>query len=292
MGAEATSPAEGAQRDVEDHHDEGADEVESAFHLTVEAGTRRLDRPLPTLLATGFVGGVDVSVGVFAVLLVLDRTNNPLLAALAFTIGFISLTLAKSELFTENFLVPIAALVARQRGVGAVARLWFGTGVMNLAGGWIIAAIVMSAFPEFGEEANELGLHFAELGIGWRSFAMAMFGGAIITMMTWMIEGSLSVGAKIVSAVIAGFLLSAGEINHCIVASLEMFHGLIAGADRYGYLDWATMFGWAALGNMVGGIGLVTVLRLVQVGAPALRGEQRRLRAQELDVLLEKRRRR
>ncbi len=250
------------------------DEVESAFRMTVEEGVERLERSVSALLATGFVGGLDVSIGVFALLVVLHATGeNTVLGSLAFSIGFIALTLGKSELFTENFLVPIAALIAHRESPYAVVRLWIGTAVMNLVGGWVLVAIVMGGFPALRTPALKLGNHFADIGIGWRSFAMAMLGGLIITLMTWMIEGTRSSGAKMVAAIVAGFLLAVGEVNHCIVASLEMFAGLVAGAP-YGYLDWAGMFAWAALGNMVGGIGLVTVLRFVQVGGRRLREEQ------------------
>lgn len=33
----------------------------------------------------------------------------------------------------------------------------------------------------------------------------------------------------------------------------------------FGYFQWAETAGWAALGNLLGGVGLVTVLRIVQV---------------------------
>lgn len=253
---------------------EHLDEVESAFKMTVEEGVRRLERSWPALLATGLMGGVDVSVGVFGLYVVLHATDgNKIVASLAFAIGFIALTLAKSELFTENFLVPIAAVVTDRAGIGSVGRLWIGTAAMNLLGGWVVNALVMAGFPTLEDTAVELGHHFVEIGTGWRAFASAMIGGMIITLMTWMIEGSQSTGAKIVAAVGAGFLLTAGEINHCIVASLEMFGGLVAGAP-YSYVDWLTVFLWAALGNMVGGIALVTVLRFVQVGGKRLREEQ------------------
>ena len=49
-----------------------------------------------------------------------------------------------------------------------------------------------------------------------------------------------------------------------IVVSIEMFAALQAHAP-FGYADWAGMAAWAALGNTIGGIGLVTILRLVQV---------------------------
>jgi formate/nitrite transporter FocA (FNT family) len=253
------------------------EDVQTAFQASVGEGTRRLERSLPALLATGFVGGVDVSVGVFGLIVVEDLTDSKILGSLAFGIGFIALTVAKSELFTENFLVPISALVARREGIGSLLRLWGGTAAMNLVGGWVVAAIVMAGFPDLNDSAVELGRHFVEIGIGWRSFAMAMVGGVIITLMTWMIEATRSQGARMVSAVSAAFLLAAGEINHSIVASLEMFAGLLAGAP-YGYLDWLWMFLWASLGNVVGGIGLVTILRFVQVGGGKVREEQAKQR--------------
>jgi hypothetical protein len=40
-------------------------EVEEAFNRLVSEGSNRLDRPLVPLLATGFVGGIDVGVGVW-----------------------------------------------------------------------------------------------------------------------------------------------------------------------------------------------------------------------------------
>jgi formate/nitrite transporter FocA (FNT family) len=81
--------------------------------------------------------------------------------------------------------------------------------------------------------------------------------------------------AKIIAAEIAGFLLAAGHLNHAIVASLEMFAALHAGAT-FGYLTWLRLLGWAVLGNVVGGVLFVTMLRLVQVGARAILQERDR----------------
>jgi formate/nitrite transporter FocA (FNT family) len=60
------------------------------------------------------------------------------------------------------------------------------------------------------------------------------------------------------------FLLGAGHINHAIVASLVCFAALHAGAP-FSYADWLGMFALAAVGNLIGGLTLVTVLRLLQV---------------------------
>jgi formate-nitrite transporter family protein len=99
-------------------------EVEEAFDRLLSEGGNRSARPLVPLLATGFVGGIDVGVGVLAYLVVDHATGQPLLAAAAFPIGFIALLLAGSELFTENFLVPVTARVAGRGSWLRLLRLW------------------------------------------------------------------------------------------------------------------------------------------------------------------------
>lgn len=240
-------------------------ELESTFQAAVEEGTLRLRRSLPTLLATGLVGGIDLSIGVIALIVVQHETGSKLLAALAFTIGFIALTLARSELFTENFLVPVTAIIARQARVRELARLWVGTGAMNLVGGWLVMGLLMAAMPELGGTAIEIAEQYPEMGIGWPPFALAILGGAVITVMTWMERNSETQGPRIVAAVAASFVLAAVPLNHVIVSSLEMFAALHAGAP-FGYADYAAVTGLSIAGNTVGGLLLVTLVRLVQVG--------------------------
>src|SRR5215211_5463335 len=123
---------------------------------SIDDGQRRLERSWPSLAATGLVGGLDVGAGVLALLVVRYQTGSVLLGALAFGIGFIALTLSKSELFTENFLVPVTTVVARNGSVPALLRLWSVTAIMNLVGGWVVMALVISGFPELEETARSV----------------------------------------------------------------------------------------------------------------------------------------
>jgi formate/nitrite transporter FocA (FNT family) len=240
-------------------------ELEGTFQAAVEEGILRLRRSLPTLLATGLVGGIDLSIGVIALLVVKHETGSSLLAALAFTIGFIALTLARGELFTENFLVPVTAIIAHQARLRELARLWVGTGAMNLVGGWIVMGLLISSLPELGPTAISVAEVYPEMGLTWQAFALALLGGAVITVMTWMERNCDTQGPRIVAAVSASFVLAAVPLNHVIVSSLEMFAALHAGAP-FGYADYAAATAWSMTGNMVGGLLLVTLVRLVQVG--------------------------
>jgi formate-nitrite transporter family protein len=237
--------------------------LRGAIEATVEDGEARLKRSWLMLLATGAVGGIDVGIGVFALLLVLRATHSDLLSGLAFSIGFVALTLANSELFTENFLVPLAAVAAGRAKPISIVRLWAGTWAMNLVGGWVITLVVMRALPFLNPAAVKVGTHFARMGINWTSFCGGILAGTVITLMTWMEVGSESAAGRLVAAVACGFLLAAAGLNHAIVLSLDMFAALHAGAP-FGYWDWFTNMLFAALANAVGGIGLVAMLRIAQ----------------------------
>ena len=237
---------------------------EDTFDRLVDEGRQRLGRSWLQLIATGLLGGLDIGVGVLAVLLVHHVTDSPLLTALAFSVGFVALTLARSELFTENFLVPVAAVVAKEGTVGALGRLWGTTLVTNLIAGWLIAALLMAALPDLRATAVETAHSYVELGLSWQAFALAVVGGMLVTLMTHLQQTTDSDGVRLVPAVLIGFLLTLGHVNHAIVASIYSFAALISGAP-FGYGDWGQMVVLAVIGNLVGGLGLVTVLRLMQV---------------------------
>jgi formate/nitrite transporter FocA (FNT family) len=240
-------------------------EIEEAFDRLVDEGNDRLQRPLLAMCATGFLGGIDVAVGVLAYLVVEEQTGSKVLGALAFSIGFIALLLARSELFTENFLVPVIAAAATPGSWFNLARLWVITLVMNLLGGLALAAMAMVALPDLQKTAITSGSHFAHLGVSWRSFFLAVLAGAVLTLMTRMQHSTESLGVKIVPAIVMPFLLVAGQLFHSVLDSILMFAGLTTGHADYGWLNWLGALGWSALGNIIGGIGLVTSIRLLRV---------------------------
>jgi len=211
------------------------------------------------------LGGIDVGTGVLALLFVKHETGNPLLAGLAFTIGFIALSLAKSELFTEDFLVPVTTVIARQSRLRMLLRLWGGTLLANLVGGWLFTFLILQGFPQFSETALEAGGYYIDLGLGTRAFSLAVIGGTVITLMTWMQHSTRSEGLRLVPAVTGAFLLAGAQLNHAVVNSLLIFSALHPGRAPFGYLDWLQTAALAAAGNLVGGLLLVTLLRLFQV---------------------------
>ena len=261
--AQSRRPGVGADPAVDDSVAE--QEVEEAFLRVVDEGRRRMSRRTAPLLATGVVGGIDVGTGVLGLLYVENQTGSKLLGGLAFAFGFVVLALARSELFTEDFLIPVSTVIARQARLRMLLRLWAGTLVANLAGGWVFCWFIIHGFPQLERTAVESGTFYVDLHFGVKAFSLAVLGGAVITLMTWMQHSSDAPVSRIVAAVGAGFLLGGLRLDHAIVNSLLMFAALQTGHAQFGYLQWAETAGFAAVGNMAGGIVLVTVMRLFQV---------------------------
>jgi formate/nitrite transporter FocA (FNT family) len=173
----------------------------------------------------------------------------------------------RSELFTENFLVPVAGLERRSRASWLkLGELWVGTLLVNLVGGAALAIILTSkgvlprtSHDELVRLAERLTSHSAA-----SSLLSAVVAGALMTLMTWFVEGAAeSTGIRIAMSWIVGSLIALGTFNHAIVSTIELVFGMRYGAavsvsELFGNL------GLAVGGNLVGGLLLVTFARSAQ----------------------------
>jgi formate/nitrite transporter FocA (FNT family) len=250
-----------------------APEPQEIYRRTKEEGERRLSRPPVELAATAFVAGIDVAFGIVALgvthALLAERFGEgvaTLGGSIAFGVAFVAIVIGRSELFTENFLVPIAGLdPGERRSWLKLGELWAVSPFLNVIGGVILLVIVTSqgVLPEgTGQALATVGGHFDDNSVT-TAFLSALAAGAAITMMTWLLEGSDGTGTRLAVAWIGGALLALGAFNHVIVATLELFAAIRYGAD-IGWGDVAGNAGVAAVGNLIGGVLFVTLTRLSQ----------------------------
>jgi formate-nitrite transporter family protein len=250
-----------------------APEPEEIYERTRREGARRLERPLVELVSTALAAGFDIVAGVVVLALLESQLQHLLgqdaahvFGSIGFGIGFVFLVVGRGELFTENFLVPLAGLHGKERNAWwKVAELWTVSPIFNLVAGFAMGVIlsVHSVLP-FGTGASIAKTAETVHANGWLAlFVSAVFAGALITAMTWFVEGQATTGNRIVVSWIAGAILALGSFNHVIVVSLELFFGIRFGA----HVPWSFLvenFFVAAAGNMLGGIGLVTLNRFTQ----------------------------
>jgi formate/nitrite transporter FocA (FNT family) len=245
---------------------------EDIYERTREEGARRLERPLLEVVSTALAAGFDIVAGVTALVLVSSQLEHwtgrqaaHVFASFAFGIGFVFLVVGKAELFTENFLVPIAGLENNRDGWWGLSKLWALSPVFNVLAGTVMVTLlsVHSVLP-YGTGAAAVDTADRIYANGTLAlFVSAIFAGALITAMTWFVEGQPSMLVRLVVAWVAGALLALGAFNHVIVVTIELIFGVRFGA----HIPWSFLvsnFFLAAAGNIVGGVGLVTLNRLTQ----------------------------
>jgi len=260
----ASPDTSGETRDAEGRHDAiREDEVERALDHIVESGRPRLYRTSAELVASGTIAGVEIALGVLAFLAVEQATGSKLLAGIAFSIGFVALLLGNSELFTEGFLVPVTVVAAKEATVYQLLRFWALTLVGNLIGGWATMWAVVTAFPALRSTAVKDGATYAGSALSLQTFLLALIAGVTMTLLTRMRNGTDNDVAKVLACVAVGFLVAGLSMYHSVLDTLFIFGGIHAGGDFH-YGNWIVFFAWSALGNVMGGLGITTFLRLVR----------------------------
>jgi formate-nitrite transporter family protein len=252
-----------------------AREPERIYEETRKEGRRRLARPPVELAATALVGGFDVAVGVAAYALAQRTVHGSvrdLVGPAAFGIGFVFIVVGRSELFTENFLIPVAGLDRRRLDAWLkLGELWAVALVVNIAGG-VLIALILTSRGVLPHGTGEPLTHLANTIAGRSTlpaFLSALIAGALMTVMTWFVEGAAdSLGVRIVMAWLVGSLIALGMFNHAIVSTIELVFGMRLGA----HVDTTQLLanlGIAVAGNLIGGLLFVTFVRSVQAAEGA-----------------------
>jgi formate/nitrite transporter FocA (FNT family) len=254
----------------------GVPEPDEIFERSRQEGERRLERPFLEVAATALAAGFDIAAGVILLAVLASplehhfgRDAAGVAGAFGFGVGFIFLVVGRGELFTENFLVPLAGLHGKPRNAWwKIVELWSTSPLFNVIAGAVIALVVTThgVLPKgSGGVLVDVAQKIHANGT-LALFMSAVFAGALITAMTWFVEGHDSVGIRLTVAWVTGSFLALAHLNHVIVVTIELIFGIRFGA----HVPWSFVVGnffLAAAGNMIGGIGLVTLNRFSQAKA-------------------------
>ncbi len=244
------------------------------YRRAVNEGERRLSATGLELLATGFNAGFTIVFGIAALAIVhglTEPTFGPDVAKLAgaagFAIGLLFLVTSRAELFTENFFDPVATAFHRGGGkfVLKLLRLWLVVLALNLIGGAILVLIlsVDGVLPPGSERAlRTVAEEIAGKDLA-AAFANAVVGGALVTLLSFLLQAVDRVLSRMVVAYLVGFLLAVGPFAHVVVTAQHLLFGAMVDAP-IGFDDIAADTTIAIIGNLLGGLGFVTLTHLAQ----------------------------
>jgi formate/nitrite transporter FocA (FNT family) len=146
-------------------------------------------------------------------------------------------------------------------------RLWTVVFITNVAGAAAFAWLSVrtgALRPEYVHELIQLGVKSAEPTVA-HIFWSGVIGGWIIALVAWMVTASTWTIAQVVIIYALTYLVGAGHFAHCIATSGEIFAAVWGHAlPLSSYLRWVVP---ATLGNITGGVIIVSVLNYGQVAA-------------------------
>lgn len=239
----------------------------------LEEGERRLDRRITSASATGFVGGIDVMIGVAADVVVSGALSEVMPAELAsvlgafvFGIGFVLISIGRSELFSENFLIPVGAVFEGRQPLRRLPRLWVPTLAANILGMFILG-LILSRKMVLDHHSLRAAAHTADVLAArtpLAAFLSAVIAGLIMTLWTWLGIALRTDVGRVLVAMAIGFTIAAPTMNHVIVGVGELMFGVLTGMSHATWGNVGTDFLLALAGNLVGGTLFVTVTRFLQ----------------------------
>jgi formate/nitrite transporter FocA (FNT family) len=243
-----------------------ADEI---YEQVSRNARHELDRAALGLFISGLAGGITMGLTALSTSIVIAELGqspaSKFIADLLYPIGFIAVILGRAQLFTENTLYPVALMLAERRHGWRTLRLWAIVFPSNVLGAFLFALLAVrtgALRPEFVAAMTHMGVEAAAVTTS-HVFWSGVIGGWIIALVAWLVSGSHSITGSVMLIWLLTFVVGLGGFAHCIATSGEILSAIL---DHQ--LAMSRYFAWlapATLGNICGGVLLVTLLEYGQV---------------------------
>jgi formate/nitrite transporter FocA (FNT family) len=265
-------PQELPKHDAQKHLERPS--AQDIYEQVANNARQELGRSSVSLAISGFAGGIFMGLSALgnaiAVAMLTPAGGAPTNSALFvgkmfYPLGFIVVILGRSQLFTENTLYPIALVLAEKNHFWNTMRLWAVVLPFNVLGALAFATLATRTHALSGPSIQalaHLGLEAAHHPVT-TIFWSGVMGGWIIATVAWLVSGSHSITGSVMIIWMLAFVVGLGNFAHSIAAAGEVFSPILMGMAR-----WSTFPHWfvpAVLGNICGGVGMVTLLEYGQV---------------------------
>ncbi|MGH7658362.1 MAG: formate/nitrite transporter family protein [Gemmatimonadales bacterium] len=247
-----------------------APRVAIVYEAIHREGMDELARPGLALAFSGLAAGLSMGFSMVAEGLLAaglpDAGWAHLVSKLGYSVGFLIVVLGRQQLFTENTLTPILPFLQDREWstLVQVARLWGIVLLANIVGAFLFALIVSQTRVLTSGTADailEFSREMVEPAFG-TTFVRAIFAGWLIALMVWLLPFAES--GRVLVIILITWLVGLGSFSHIIAGSVEAGYLLFLGEAGPGILAWR-FFLPTLLGNIIGGVALVTAINHAQV---------------------------
>jgi formate/nitrite transporter FocA (FNT family) len=277
-GDSAGSEDRSAESDLSGESEEPKKPYGQILAEEISEGLHEIKRPAWGLALSAFSAGLDIGFSLFLmgimVTLVGEELSKPvreLLVASTYSIGFIVVVIGRSELFTEHTTLAVLPVIDGKAGIGGLLRLWGIVYVANILGCAAFAGVTVLVGPRLkvidpralGEIAMMAARH-----PGSTIFFSAVLAGWLMGLLSWLVTAARDTISQIVIVFMITGAIGLAHLHHSIVGATEVLSGMFAG-QGITWTDFGRFMLFATLGNAVGGIFFVAILKY----SHATRGE-------------------
>jgi formate/nitrite transporter FocA (FNT family) len=249
----------------------------------IKRGLQETRRPASGLLVSGLAAGLELGFSVVVMAIVLTLENGTLvpvvrelLVAGAYSVGYVFVILGKSELFTEHTTLGVFPVLNGNSSIAELLRLWLLIYVANLIGAAAIAFTIAFVGP---------GLHIIEPsvlgGLGrqvtdhsWLMlFLSGLLAGWLMGLVSWLVTAARETVSQILIIMLVTGTLGIAHLPHAIAGTIEILAAIFAG-QGIAWVQFGHFLLWSTLGNIVGGVLMVALIKYGHVTRPVSAPDQ------------------
>jgi len=236
----------------------------------IHEGLEVLHRSSIGLFISGLSAGLDLGFSVLLMGVMWTQTHNRLpepivhlLVANMYAVGFIFVVMGRSELFTEQTTLAVLPVLNKNASVGSLLWLWIVVFVSNLIGAAMFARLVTIVGPKLGNIEPEAFGDIAHRVISHGNIALflsAVLAGWLMGLLSWLVAASRDTISQLVIVWLITTSIGFAGLHHVVAGSIELFAAMFA-HQGVSVLEAVRVLSWAALGNIVGGVVFVAVIK-------------------------------
>ena len=267
---ESDHPEDFGQREQNEVAKRKSASARVVHEIVRQQGLEELERPLTSLLWSGFAAGVSIWLSLIAqgaLMLKLPPTPaRETVAEIGYSVGFVVVILGRLQLFTESTITAVIPLASEFSlvSLGRTLRLWSVVFLANMVGTLVVALVLPLAglvAPPMLDAMVGVSSHLVEESAG-TVFLQGIPAGFILATVAWVLPNVR--GQELWVIALLTSLVSLGGFSHVIAGSAEAW--LLAASGKASWSFAILGFILPALaGNIIGGTGLFAALAHAQV---------------------------
>ena len=237
----------------------------------IEAGLKEHNRSGIGLFLSSISAGLEVGFSILLIGVMYTLFKNEvsssklyLMMAMVYPIGYVFVIIGRSELFTEHTTLATIPVLNGNATFKSLTILWATIYFGNLIGGYLFGIIIL----QFNSGSKLISLEFfnfvstkmLEYSAG-KIFISSIIAGWLMGTLSWLLSSAEDTLSRVVMIFLVTFIISIAGLHHCIVGSIEVFMAVVSKADKITWADFFTFQGIATLGNIIGGVVIVALLK-------------------------------